>query len=296
VTAEPAGADAAGRDARGPVDVLLGHLRTSPAGLTGREVDRRLVGYGRNELTRRHRQSRWRLLVGQLIHPLALLLWVAAGLSVLAGTPVLAIAIVVVIAVNAVFAFVQEQQAERAVEALASYLPTRASVIRDGRRQQGDARDLVPGDVMIVEEGDRISADARMLDGSVEVDLSALNGESLPASRSAGYTDPGGTLLDARDLLFSEPAARAVSAGPWCSPPVCTPSLAASPPSPNAPAVTKARWSGRSARSPGSSRSSPSPSGSRSCRSAPSPPGCRGRRRSRSPSACSSRTYPKGWG
>jgi len=201
--AEPAGADAVGRDARGPVDVLLGHLRTSPAGLTQREADRRLVGYGRNELTRRHRQSRWRLLVAQLIHPLALLLWVAAGLSVLAGTEVLAVAIVVVIGVNAVFAFVQEQQAERAVEALASYLPTHTSVIRDGRRQLVDAHDLVPGDIMIVEEGDRISADARMLDGSVEVDLSALNGESLPASRSADYTDPGGSLLDARDLLFS---------------------------------------------------------------------------------------------
>jgi len=60
-----------------------------------------------------------------VVHPLALLLWVAAGLSVFAGTEVLAVAIVVVIAVNAIFASVQEQQAERAVEALASYLPTR---------------------------------------------------------------------------------------------------------------------------------------------------------------------------
>ena len=83
----------------------------------------------------------------------------------LAGIVPVAVAIVVVIVINAVFAFVQEMQAERAVEALAAYLPAQAKVLRDGREQVIEASRLVPGDVLVIEEGDRISADARLLDG-----------------------------------------------------------------------------------------------------------------------------------
>ena len=89
------------------------------------------------------------------------------------------------IVLNAGFAFIQELQAERAVEALAAYLPTHARVMRDGQKVEVEARTLVPGDVLLIEEGDRICADARMIDGDIEVDLSTLTGESLPASRSA---------------------------------------------------------------------------------------------------------------
>ena len=75
-------------------------------------------------------------------------------------------AIVAVIVLNAVFAFAQERQAERAIEALRRYLPQQALVLRDGRRQTVDAVALVPGDVLLLAEGDRVSADARLLDGS----------------------------------------------------------------------------------------------------------------------------------
>ncbi|HEY7101460.1 MAG TPA: cation-transporting P-type ATPase [Mycobacteriales bacterium] len=190
-------------DPRLPVELLLRDLRAAPDGLSGREAARRLAAYGPNELQRRQRRHWVRELLGQLVHPLALLLWLAAGLSLVAGTVALTAAIVVVILLNAAFAFLQEQQAERAVEALAAYLPARATVLRDGRRQSVEARELVPGDVVVVAEGDRVSADARLLDGSIEVDLSALTGESLPAYRSADLTDTGGSLLEARDLVFS---------------------------------------------------------------------------------------------
>lgn len=78
----------------------------------------------------------------------------------------------VVILVNAFFAFFQERHAEKAVEALSEYLPLQARVVRDGVRKYVDARDLVPGDVIVVAEGDRVSADARLLSGSVESDAS----------------------------------------------------------------------------------------------------------------------------
>jgi calcium-translocating P-type ATPase len=190
-------------DAREPLGRLYRDLRTSEDGLRGREATRRLVVSGPNELTRRTGR-RWPAeLRRQFTHPLALLLMVAALLAWFAGTPVLTAAIATVVVLNAGFAFVQEMQAERAVEALAAYLPTRAWVLRDRHRVQIDARELVSGDVILIEEGDRICADARLIAGDVEVDLSTLTGESLPAARSAAFADTEGPLLDARDLVFS---------------------------------------------------------------------------------------------
>ena len=190
-------------DPREPADLLLRHLRTTRSGLSVREAERRLLTEGPNELTR-HTGATWpRELARQLTHPLALLLWVAAALAYFAGTPALALAIVGVILLNAAFAFVQERQAERAVEALGRYLPSHATVVREGHRSEIEATLLVPGDLLLIEEGDRVSADARLLEGSIEVDLSTLTGESVPVLRSAEYEDVDLPVLEARDLVFS---------------------------------------------------------------------------------------------
>jgi calcium-translocating P-type ATPase len=197
VNAEPAA------DPLEPVDALLRDLSCGADGLSGAEAARRLSLYGRNEL-RRHGGRRWPAeLLRQLTHPLALLLWLAAALSVFAGTLALTWAIIAVIALNAILAMAQERQAERAVEALASYLPAQARVVRDAATVTIDAAELVPGDVVLISEGDRVSADARLLSGSVQVDLSTFNGESMPAMRSADLVDAGVPELDARDLVFS---------------------------------------------------------------------------------------------
>ncbi|MDG9676927.1 cation-transporting P-type ATPase [Micromonospora sp. DH14] len=193
----------AGHDPRQPIDQLLEELRASLDGLSSAEAQQRLVGYGPNELRRQGGTRWWRDLVRQIIHPLALVLWVAAGLAWVASTQVLAAAIVVVILINAVFAFAQERHAEHAVEALNRYLPPQANVLRDGRRQQVDARHLVPGDVVFIAEGERISADTRLLDGSIEVDLSTLTGESQPVYRAAGDTSMREPLVQAAPLAFS---------------------------------------------------------------------------------------------
>ncbi|WP_165968411.1 P-type ATPase [Saccharopolyspora elongata] len=180
------------------VDLLLRDLRSSRSGLTTREAQRRLVHAWPNELRRRGGRRWPGELARQFTHPLALLLWAAAGLAWAVGIQPVAIAIVVVIAINPAFAIVQEQHAEKAVEALAAYLPMRAKVIRDGRASEVEAIELVPGDVLIIEEGDRVSVDARLLDGGIEVDLSALTGESMPAFRSADLVDSHVPLLHAR--------------------------------------------------------------------------------------------------
>ena len=190
-------------DAREPLTLLLRELRARPEGISSREAARRLVAYGPNELERRGGRNWPRQLALQLTHPLALLLWAAAALAFVAGTAPLGLAIVVVILLNAAFAFAQERQAERAVEALRRYLPPHATVIRDGARLRVEVTELVPGDVAVIEEGDRISADARLLDGSLEVDLSPLTGESQAVYRSADLVDTTGPLIEARDLVFS---------------------------------------------------------------------------------------------
>ena len=190
-------------DPRRAAGALFRTLRTGTDGISSREAERRLVAYGRNELRRESGPTWPRELLAQFTHPLALLLWLAAALAVVAGTVVLALAIVAVIVLNAAFAFAQERQAERAVEALRGYLPQRATVRRDGRRQSIEAATLVPGDILLIAEGDRVSADARLLEGGIDVDLSTLTGESQPVFRSAEFDDSTGPLIDARDLVFS---------------------------------------------------------------------------------------------
>ncbi|MFZ2050005.1 MAG: cation-transporting P-type ATPase [Solirubrobacteraceae bacterium] len=190
-------------DAIESVELLLRDLRSSRTGLSTSEAQRRLLQYGPNELRRRG-GLRWPgELARQLTHPLALLLWLAAALSFAVGSLTIAVAVLLVILLNALFAFIQEMQAERAVEALAQFLPQHVTVLRDRARASILAADLVPGDIVLVEEGDRIAADMRLISGGVEVDLSTLTGESAPVLRSAELIDTGVPRIQARDLLFS---------------------------------------------------------------------------------------------
>ncbi len=143
---------------------------------------------------------------------MALLLWVAGVLAFISGTPELSWAIWAVIWINAGFSFWQEFQAEQALAALNKMLPAKAKVYRDGNICEIAVRDIVPGDVMELEEGDRISADARLVSAqSLYVDISVLTGESLPVARTAEPTASEKTRsAEANNLVF---AGATVSAG-----------------------------------------------------------------------------------
>jgi len=186
-----------------PLAQMFRDLRSTPGGLSSREAARRLEAAGSNELARRGGRRWPGELAAQFTHPLALLLALAAVLAWASGTPRLAIAIAAVIVLNAAFSFVQELQAERAVEALAAFLPERARVLRDGAPQDIEARSLVPGDVLLIDEGNRICADARLISGTLEIDMSTLTGESVPVTCAAGAADASVPLLQARDVVFS---------------------------------------------------------------------------------------------
>lgn len=202
-TVDDQGAPIVDLDPEEATDRLLRDLRSTSEGLSTREAERRLVQYGPNCL--RHQQvHRWPAeLARQFTHPLALLLWLAAGLLLIVGSNVVATAVVLIIVLNAAFSFVQELQAERAVEELAKFLPQRATVERDGIMTEVDATQLVPGDIVMIREGDRIAADVRLLDGAVGVDMSALTGESVAVLRSAAMADANVPLLSAHELVFS---------------------------------------------------------------------------------------------
>jgi calcium-translocating P-type ATPase len=170
----------------------------STIGLTSTEAAARLVADGPNRLPAPPRPHVWRKLVGQFSHFFALMLWVAGALALVAGMPQLGIAIVVVILVNGVFAFVQEQRAERAAERLQDLLPIGVVVRRDGQLLTIEASQVVVGDVVVLSPGDRVPADITLstADG-VAVDASTLTGESVPVPLGVGDRAFAGTYLTA---------------------------------------------------------------------------------------------------
>lgn len=188
-----------------PLPQILAQLGCRSTGLTSREARERLLESGPNVLRTEGGEGLLRPLLRQLIHPLALLLWLAAGLALATQGLTLGIAIVGVIALNAFFALVQERHAQNAVAALSRYLPQQAVVRRDGRQVVVAADSVVPGDVLVVLEGDAICADAKLLEGAVEVDMSAINGESVPVSRVANESPArqGARVVEADDVLLS---------------------------------------------------------------------------------------------
>src|SRR5690606_7976512 len=129
------------------------------SGLSSAEARRRLTALGPNVLPAPDAPSPALLLLRQMTHFFALVLWVAAGLAVIGGMPQLGVAIAIVVVVNGVFAFAQEHRADRAAQRLRDLLPLRATVVRDGERKEVDATELVPGDLVLLTAGDRISAD-----------------------------------------------------------------------------------------------------------------------------------------
>jgi magnesium-transporting ATPase (P-type) len=167
-----------------PLEEVLAELGTEAGGLREDEAAARLAREGPNRLPEPRGPGLVRQLVGQLTHFFALLLWGAAGLAFVGRLPQLGWAIMVVVVVNGGFSFVQEYRAERATRALRALLPTLVTALRDGRRRSLPAQDLVPGDVVLLAEGDRISADGRLLAASaLAVDNSMLTGESEPVGR-----------------------------------------------------------------------------------------------------------------
>ncbi|MFC7535632.1 cation-translocating P-type ATPase [Actinoplanes sp. GCM10030250] len=193
-----------------PVADIVRDLEIDPAdGLTAAEAEQRLQRNGRNQLADAPRQPRWRAFLRQFQNLLIIILLVAAVVALVVSreweTP---IAIAVVVLLNATIGFVQESKAEASLDALRRMSVTNATVRRDGRIVRLDAAELVPGDVIVVEAGDRIPADGRLLSGtSLEIQESMLTGEAQPSAKSASAEiDENAALGDRANTVYMNTA------------------------------------------------------------------------------------------
>ena len=161
-------------------------FKTSLGGLTEEEAALRLEQYGKNEIQQVKAKPLWVRFLENFTHLMAILLWVGGFIGFLAKLPQIGVAIWMVNLINGVFSFLQEYKAEKATEALKKLLPTYVKVIRQGDVQKRLAEELVPGDVILLEEGDLISADARLVEETeFTVNQSTLSGESRPAKKTS---------------------------------------------------------------------------------------------------------------
>ncbi len=169
-----------------PPEDVYEDLKTSNEGLSHEEAEKRLQEFGLNQIEEVKKKPIYYKFLANLYQLLALLLWGASILAFISGTPQLGLAIIAVIIINAIFSFWQEYQAEKAIEALKRILPSTAKVIRESQKEEIPTAKLVPGDIIIFDEGDNISADARLVEASqMKVDSSTLTGESKPVRKVA---------------------------------------------------------------------------------------------------------------
>ncbi len=184
---------------------VFAQLNAAPAGLTGAEAARRLAEYGPNELRAADRISPWAVLLSQFKNVLIIILLIAAALSIVLGHGVEAIAITVIVLLAVLLGFVQEYRAERAIEALRRMAALTATVLRDGEEMEIPARDLVPGDVILLHSGDVVPADARLVEAvNLQIEEAALTGESVPVEKHTTPLANGQLALgDRKNLVYS---------------------------------------------------------------------------------------------
>jgi P-type Ca2+ transporter type 2C len=168
-----------------PNEEVLFKLQTSTNGLTAAEAAQRLEQYGPNELQAAERVSPWSILAEQFKNVLIIILLVAVVLSIVLGHGIEAVAIAVIVLFAVLLGFVQEYRAERAIEALREMAAPTATALRDGTDIQVPARELVPGDVVLLHAGDKIPADVRLIEAiNLQIEESALTGESVAVEKN----------------------------------------------------------------------------------------------------------------
>ena len=190
-----------------PAEAVFATLETRADGLTAAEVDARLRRYGPNALEQIGHRALLRRFLANFTHLMALLLWAGGLVAFITQTPQLGLAIWLVNLINGIFSFWQEYRAEKATEALSQLLPSYARVVRAGQEQRITAGQLVPGDILLLGEGDHLSADARLVQAiNLRVDQSALTGESRPVRKTSepvAAPDKNISYTDLPNLVFA---------------------------------------------------------------------------------------------
>ena len=178
-------------------------LASSSEGLSGESVHKRLEEYGPNELAGEKKESLLAHILKQFKSPLVYLLVLAAAVSFLAGKYIDTMIIAAVVLLNAGLGFIQEWRAEKALAALKSLSAPHVKVLREEKIHDVEAGSVVPGDVLVLERGDRVGADARIIStAELQVDESSLTGESEPVAKEDLSLDSGTALADQSNMVF----------------------------------------------------------------------------------------------
>jgi len=184
-------------------DVLSRLNVQTKQGLNADEAIRRIQQYGQNVFETAGTVPWYKVLLRQFMDVLIIILLVAAGVSIAVGEHIDAITILVIVILNGMLGFIQEWRAERAMEALQRMLAPVCKVIRDGHAQEINAKELVPGDVVLLEVGDRVPADLRVVEAlNLRADESSLTGESVPVSKSIDSVDAKTPLAEQSSLVW----------------------------------------------------------------------------------------------
>jgi Ca2+-transporting ATPase len=203
---------------REPAEAVVAALGSNAAaGLSRAEAQRRLVQYGPNRLKSAPETPWWKRLLEQFENFLVIILLVAIVISAVewllqdpreSALPYEAIVILAIVVLNALLGFFQESRAERSVRALMDLAAPEATVVRDGERQRIPAHEIVAGDVVLVEAGDKIPADCRLIeDANLHTDEAPLTGESMPVTKNARAIDADVGIGDRRNMLYSSTVA-----------------------------------------------------------------------------------------
>ena len=190
------------------IDDALKSLESGRQGITDEEAERRLQIYGPNELVEEQKRKWYHLLYEQFTSILVIILIIAAIVSayiaIQEGEPMTDTWVILFIVVmNGILGFVQEYRAEKAVEALKAMVSPHVLVLRGGKEESIDSKDLVPGDIVLLEAGSRVPADCRLIEAAnLEVDEAALTGESRPVSKNLKVVTPEAGIGDQKNMVF----------------------------------------------------------------------------------------------
>ncbi|MFP3951483.1 MAG: cation-translocating P-type ATPase [Candidatus Bathyarchaeia archaeon] len=187
-----------------PLEETLDQLETSTEGLTGEEAIKRLEKHGLNELREEEKTTALDIFLNQFNSVLILILIIAAAISgfILKEYTDMAVILVIVV-LNSVIGFVQEYRAEKAVDALKQMVSPTCEVIRDGFEQEIEAKKLVPGDIILIHEGDRIPADGRLIDAAnLKIDEAPLTGESTTVTKKPGILEEDVPLAQRENMVY----------------------------------------------------------------------------------------------
>jgi Ca2+-transporting ATPase len=182
----------------------MSELQVTSTGLTAQQAQERQKTQGSNEIKKKKRTSPLKLLLGQFTDVLMIILLIATGLSFAVGEATDAAIILAIIVASAALGFTQEYRSEKAVEALKKMTAPTASVLRDGKEVKIPASQLVSGDIILLYTGDKVPADARLLEAfTMKTDDASLTGESAPIGKSAAVLSEQTPLNDRRNMVFT---------------------------------------------------------------------------------------------